>query len=205
LEIGGHRDFVDRTDKGDIVECTDGDDCTGELPALLGLYSANGCCCLGKDKPGFDAPHFKGEAVGLCLLLEDAISKPLRGKSLSFPDLAVTPYDILSSVALHAKLYTGDGVLLFNDAVLRFVNGALLSTIDGASDLAIFLHSTLIWFINSSNLIILSSGLLIVVPSSQTKLTSSRVLSVPSRASRHERDIVAESYDLRVLIVLQFH
>jgi hypothetical protein len=159
LENGGHRDFVDRTDfkdrtdEGDLVDCTDEDDRTGVLPALLGLYSTDGLGRLGDDKPGDDLPHFKGEAVSLRLPLEGAISKPLREKSLSFPDLVWTAPDVLSSVALHAKSYSCEGVLLSNDAVLRFDDGVLLSAVDGTSDVAIFLRSTSIRLINSSNLI----------------------------------------------------
>jgi hypothetical protein len=208
LENGGHRDFVDRTDfkdrtdEGDLVDCTDEDDRTGVLPALLGLYSTDGLGRLGDDKPGDDLPHFKGEAVSLRLPLEGAISKPLREKSLSFPDLVWTAPDVLSSVALHAKSYSCEGVLLSNDAVLRFDDGVLLSAVDGTSDVAIFLRSTSIRLINSSNLINLSLGPLIVIPSSRPQTSSSPTLSVSSRASRHECDITAESYDLRLLIVL---
>jgi hypothetical protein len=193
LENGRHRDFGDRADKCDFVDCTDEDDRTGVLPALIGPYSTDGLCRLGDDKPGDDVPDFKGEAVCLRLPLEGAISKPLKGKSLSFPDFAGT---------LHAKSYNGDVVLLSDDAVLHFDGGVLLSAIDGASDVAIFLRSTSIRLINSSNLINLSPGQLIVVPSSRTQTSSSRTLFVSSRASRHECDIAAESYDLRLLIVL---
>ncbi len=199
---GDHRDFADRTDEGDFVDCTDEDDRTGVLPALLGLYSTNGLGRLGDDKPGDDVPHFKGEAAGLRLPLEDAISKPLRGKSLSFSDLVGTAPDVFSSVALHATSYACEGVLLSNDSVLRFDDGVLLSAIDGASDVAIFLRSTSIRLISSSNLINLSPGTLIVVPSSRPQTPSSRTLSVSSRASRHECDITAESYDLRLVNVL---
>ena len=199
---GDHRDFADRTDEGDFVDCTDEDDRTGVLPALLGLYSTNGLGRLGDDKPGDDVPHFKGEAAGLRLPLEDAISKPLRRKSLSFSDVVGTAPDVFSSVALHATSYACEGVLLSNDSVLRFNDGVLLSAIDGASDVAIFLRSTSIRLINASNLINLSPGTLIVVPSSRPQTSSSRTLSVSSRASRHECDITAESYDLRLLNVL---